>query len=126
MSDMSTRSVPLFTGGRARRFSNPVQPEYSAADLQAMGFDPETEVGSAGSYPFTRGRHKDGYATLLWDMAAYSGISSPEETNARFRHIVSNSEPGRRNTLAIALTCPLRSVSTRIMRWPKARWAGQG
>ena len=107
MSEHVDPQPPLIYGRSGATISRiPVQPEYSAADLQAMGFDPETEVGSAGSYPFTRGRHKDGYATRLWDMAAYSGISSPEETNARFRHIVSNSEPGRRNTLAIALDLP--------------------
>jgi len=84
----------------------PVKPEYSAEDLAEAGFDPARDLGRAGAYPFTRGRTKDGYSDHLWDMATYSGISSPEETNARFRHIVANSEPGRRNTLAIALDLP--------------------
>jgi methylmalonyl-CoA mutase N-terminal domain/subunit len=85
----------------------PVAAEYAASDLAEAGFDPAKDLGEAGSYPFTRGRRREMYRDQLWDMATYSGISSPTETNQRFRYIVDNNpSAGVRNTLAIALDLP--------------------
>jgi methylmalonyl-CoA mutase, N-terminal domain len=85
----------------------PVAAEYALGDLESIGFDPEADLGTAGRYPFTRGRRARMYRDGLWDMATYSGISSPQETNKRFRYIVENNPGGGvRNTLAIALDLP--------------------
>jgi methylmalonyl-CoA mutase N-terminal domain/subunit len=85
----------------------PLAAEYTPADLTRTEFDPAKDVGKAGSYPFTRGRRPGMYREQLWDMATYSGISSPTETNRRFRYIVSNNPGGGvRNTLTIALDLP--------------------
>jgi methylmalonyl-CoA mutase N-terminal domain/subunit len=83
----------------------PTKDVYGPADLVEAGFDPDRDLGTPARYPFTRGRKEHGYGDGLWDMATYSGISSPTETNARFRYIVANTHSAR-NTLAMALDLP--------------------
>ena len=41
-----------------------------------------------GEYPYTRGLHPEMYRTRLWTMRMFAGFGSPEDTNARFRHLL--------------------------------------
>lgn len=85
----------------------PVKAEYGPSDLEQIGFDAARDLGSSGSFPFTRGPRQGMFRERLWDMATYGGISSPEETNRRFRFVVANNVGTNvRNTLAIALDLP--------------------
>ncbi|MGZ8482132.1 MAG: methylmalonyl-CoA mutase family protein, partial [Candidatus Limnocylindria bacterium] len=56
-----------------------VKTVYGPDDLE--GFDPESELGAPGSYPFTRGIHASGYRARPWTMRQYAGFGSAEETN---------------------------------------------
>ncbi len=60
---------------------------YTAADVPAA---PEP----AGEYPFTRGIFAEMYRARLWTMRQYSGYATAEETNARFRYLLSQGQTG--------------------------------
>ncbi|MGZ8474958.1 MAG: acyl-CoA mutase large subunit family protein [Candidatus Limnocylindria bacterium] len=73
---------------------------YGPDDLE--GFDPESELGAPGSYPFTRGIHPSGYRARPWTMRQYAGFGSAEETNARFRYLLARGQTG----LSVAFDLP--------------------
>ncbi len=49
---------------------------------------------AAGQYPYTRGIHRDMYRARLWTMRQFSGFSTPEETNRRYRYLLSQGQTG--------------------------------
>src|ERR1700729_1056306 len=57
-------------------------------------FDPSENLGQPGQYPYTRGIHADMYRSRLWTMRQYAGFGSAEETNERFRYLLSNGQTG--------------------------------
>lgn len=65
---------------------------WSPADMDA--FDPEKALGAPGKYPYTRGIHADMYRKKVWTMRQYAGFGSAEETNERFRYLLSNGQTG--------------------------------
>src|SRR5215218_7636703 len=66
------------------------------------GFDPATELGEPGAFPFTRGVHADGYLGRPWTMRQYAGFGSAEETNGRFRYLLERGQHG----LSVAFDLP--------------------
>ncbi len=84
----------ITTSGRA------VRRLYEPADVP--GFDYEHDLGSPGTYPFTRGVHATGYRGRMWTMRMFAGFGSVEETNARFRYLLSQGNSG----LSIAFDLP--------------------
>jgi methylmalonyl-CoA mutase, N-terminal domain len=83
---------------RAERFETlggvPVERLY----LPREGADP----GYPGQYPYTRGIHPTMYRGRLWSMRMFSGFGTPEDTNRRFRYLLSHGESG----LSIAFDDP--------------------
>ncbi len=57
---------------------------------------------SAGSYPYTRGIQKDMYRGRLWTMRQYAGFGSAEESNKRYRYLLSQGTMG----LSVAFDLP--------------------
>ena len=47
-----------------------------------------------GEYPYTRGLHPQMYRTRPWTMRMFAGFGSPEDTNARFRHLLDEGQTG--------------------------------
>src|SRR5687768_9424943 len=47
-----------------------------------------------GEYPFTRGVHATLYRSKLWTMRMFAGFGTAEETNARFRYLLSQGQTG--------------------------------
>ena len=47
-----------------------------------------------GSFPYTRGIHKNMYRGKLWTMRQFSGFSTPEKTNARYKYLLKNGQTG--------------------------------
>jgi methylmalonyl-CoA mutase, N-terminal domain len=47
-----------------------------------------------GNFPFTRGIYPGMYTERLWTMRQYAGFGTPEETNARFRHLLAAGQSG--------------------------------
>lgn len=60
------------------------------------------EVGFPGEYPFTRGPYPGMYRQNFWIFGMYSGFGSAEETNQRFRYLLSQGQTG----FSIALDLP--------------------
>ena len=55
-----------------------------------------------GEFPFTRGIFKNGYRGRLWTFRQYSGFGSAEETNQRYKFLLSRGSTG----LSVALDLP--------------------
>ncbi|MBI2895374.1 MAG: methylmalonyl-CoA mutase [Deltaproteobacteria bacterium] len=52
------------------------------------------DLGFPGEYPFTRGVQRTMYRGRLWTMRQFAGFGSPEDTNARFRYLLSQGQTG--------------------------------
>src|SRR5689334_5856444 len=55
-----------------------------------------------GEFPYTRGIYKDMYRARLWTMRQYAGFGSAEESNARYRYLLSQGTTG----LSVAFDLP--------------------
>ena len=64
-------------------------------EYQAMLADP-------GQFPYTRGIHPTMYRGRQWTMRQYAGYSTPEESNARYRYLLSQGQTG----LSVAFDLP--------------------
>ncbi|MBZ5515800.1 MAG: methylmalonyl-CoA mutase [Acidobacteriia bacterium] len=73
---------------------------YRPEDL--AGWAPEQDLGIPGEYPFTRGIHPSGYRGRLWTMRQYAGFGTAQESNARFRYLLSQGQTG----LSVAFDLP--------------------
>lgn len=71
-----------------------VKPVYTPNDLAAVGFDYEKDLGHPGEYPFTRSLHPQGYRSRAWTTRQYTGFGTPEETNKRFKYMISHGQTG--------------------------------
>ncbi len=73
---------------------------YTAGDLD--GFDPATQLGLPGEFPFTRGVQPTMYRSRFWTMRQYAGFATAAETNERFRYLLSEGQTG----LSVAFDLP--------------------
>ncbi len=48
----------------------------------------DERIGDPGSYPYTRGIHRDMYHGRPWSIRQYAGFGTAEETNRRFRFLI--------------------------------------
>jgi methylmalonyl-CoA mutase N-terminal domain/subunit len=64
--------------------------------------DPLRDISFPGEPPFTRGIHPTGYRSRLWTMRMFAGFGAAEDTNARFRQLLSAGQTG----LSIAYDMP--------------------
>lgn len=65
-------------------------------------FDPEEKLGYPGQYPFARGIHPNLYRGKLWTMRQYAGFGTAEESNARYKYLLSQGTTG----LSVAFDLP--------------------
>lgn len=56
----------------------------------------------AGEFPFTRGIHPSMYRDKLWTMRQYAGFSTAEESNKRYKYLLSQGTTG----LSVAFDLP--------------------
>jgi len=73
---------------------------YTPEDLPE--FDYEASLGIPGKYPYTRGIYPTMYRGKLWTMRQYSGFSTSENTNSRFKFLLEQGQTG----LSLALDLP--------------------
>jgi methylmalonyl-CoA mutase N-terminal domain/subunit len=78
----------------------PVKVFYGPEDLP--GFDYQEKLGDPGKYPYTRGVYPTMYRSALWTMRQYSGQSTAESTNERFKYLLKNGQTG----LSLAFDLP--------------------
>jgi methylmalonyl-CoA mutase N-terminal domain/subunit len=71
----------------------PLAPVYGPGDL-GSGWDPATQLGEPGRFPFTRGPHETMYRGKPWTMRMFSGFGTPEDTNRRFRYLLAHGQTG--------------------------------
>lgn len=71
-----------------------VKPVYTPEDLERVGFDYAKDLGNAGEFPFTRSIHPSGYRSRNWTTRQYTGFGTPEETNERFKLMISHGQTG--------------------------------
>jgi methylmalonyl-CoA mutase N-terminal domain/subunit len=73
---------------------------YTPDDLAT--FEYRRDLNSAGEFPYTRGIHPTGYRGKLWTMRQFAGFGTPEETNQRYRTLLSAGGTG----LSVAFDLP--------------------
>ena len=71
-----------------------VKSAYNQSDLDAVGFDYQEDLGDPGEFPFTRSLHPQGYRSRAWTTRQYTGFGTPEETNQRFKYMISHGQTG--------------------------------
>ncbi len=62
----------------------------------------KTPPPQPGEYPYTRGIYPEMYRTRLWTMRQYAGFGSAEESNRRYRYLLSQGTTG----LSVAFDLP--------------------
>lgn len=76
--------------------------ERLATPLDVADLDYERDLGNPGEFPYTRGIHATGYRGKPWTMRMFAGFGTAEETNARFKYLVSQGNMG----LSVAFDLP--------------------
>jgi methylmalonyl-CoA mutase N-terminal domain/subunit len=88
---------------RKESFETPSSLEVERLYGPADGGDASDEtLGYPGAYPYTRGVYPTMYRGRLWTMRLYAGFGTAEETNARFRYLLSSGQTG----LSVAFDLP--------------------
>ena len=70
--------------------------------LDVADLDYERDLGFPGEYPFTRGVQPTMYRGRLWTMRQYAGFGTAEESNEKFRYLLSQGQTG----LSVAFDLP--------------------
>ena len=78
----------------------PIQPVYGPEALR--DFDPATELGEPGQYPFTRGVYPGMYTKRPWTMRQYAGFSTAADSNRRYHQLIDAGTTG----LSVAFDLP--------------------
>ncbi|MBV8056336.1 MAG: methylmalonyl-CoA mutase [Deltaproteobacteria bacterium] len=68
-----------------------VEPLYTPEDLNGSY---DTALGYPGVYPYTRGVYESMYRGRLWTMRQFAGYGLAEDTNQRFRFLLSQGQDG--------------------------------
>jgi methylmalonyl-CoA mutase N-terminal domain/subunit len=64
--------------------------------------DYETDLGSPGEFPYTRGVRHNMYRGRFWTMRQYAGYATAEESNARYKYLLAHGTTG----LSVAFDLP--------------------
>jgi methylmalonyl-CoA mutase N-terminal domain/subunit len=79
---------------------SPVGRLYTPADTGEADY--ARDIGLPGRFPYTRGVQATGYRGKLWTMRMFAGFGTAEETNQRFKYLLSQGQTG----LSIAFDMP--------------------
>jgi methylmalonyl-CoA mutase N-terminal domain/subunit len=71
-----------------------VKPVYTPDDLVKAGFDYQKDLGDPGEFPFARSIHPLGYRSRNWTTRQYTGFGTPQQTNERFKLMISHGQTG--------------------------------
>jgi methylmalonyl-CoA mutase N-terminal domain/subunit len=84
---------------RATSSGLPVLPLATPEDLKSSY---DEGLGNPGEFPFTRGPYNTMYLQRPWTMRQYSGFGTPEETNQRYKYLLTHGGTG----LSVAFDLP--------------------
>lgn len=73
---------------------------YGPNDIEE--FDYMNDLGTPGSFPYTRGVQPTMYRGRLWTMRMYAGFATAEESNKRYKYLVEQGSMG----LSVAMDLP--------------------
>ena len=73
---------------------------YTPLDVKDMSY--EEDLGFPGRYPFTRGVQPTMYRARFWTMRQYAGFGTAEESNRRYKYLLSQGQTG----LSVAFDLP--------------------
>ncbi|UCE39970.1 MAG: methylmalonyl-CoA mutase [Candidatus Aminicenantes bacterium] len=82
--------------------SSQIEVKNIYTDKDLADFNPEESLGHPGEYPFTRGPYPNMYRGKLWTMRQYAGFATAEESNKRYRFLLSQGQTG----LSVAFDLP--------------------
>lgn len=72
--------------------SKEVKRIYTNEDISKIDYN--SEIGYPGMYPFTRGIQPTMYRGRLWTMRQYAGFGTAEESNKRYKYLLSQGQTG--------------------------------
>jgi methylmalonyl-CoA mutase N-terminal domain/subunit len=84
-----------FTTSSDIELPNDFNPDNSSVDY-------DSNIGSPGSFPYTRGVRKNMYRGRFWTMRQYAGFATAEESNERYKYLLSQGTTG----LSVAFDLP--------------------
>jgi methylmalonyl-CoA mutase N-terminal domain/subunit len=93
---MAKPTGTVSANGRKTLSGIPIEPVYGPEDIRGL------ELPPPGEFPYTRGIHESMYRGRLWTMRQFSGFATPEETNRRYRYLLSQGQTG----LSVAFDLP--------------------
>lgn len=73
---------------------------YTELDIQELNY--LKDLGFPGEYPYTRGVQPTMYRGRLWTMRQYAGFGTAEESNKRYKYLLSQGQTG----LSVAFDLP--------------------
>jgi methylmalonyl-CoA mutase N-terminal domain/subunit len=100
-TETKPRTVPTKLAEKQQTSSHiEVNPLYTPADLEHWDYD--QQLGRPGQFPYTRGVQASMYRGRLWTMRQYAGMGDAEESNRRYKYLLSQGTTG----LSIAFDLP--------------------
>ena len=78
----------------------PIRRLYTPLDVADLDY--LDDLGNPGDYPYTRGVHSTLYRGKPWTMRMFAGFGSAEETNTRYKYLLSQGNMG----LSVAFDLP--------------------
>jgi methylmalonyl-CoA mutase N-terminal domain/subunit len=69
-----------------------IDPLYTPEDVKGSDYD--SALGNPGEFPYTRGVYESMYRGRLWTMRQFAGFGLAEDTNKRFRFLLSQGQDG--------------------------------
>src|SRR5690242_19659732 len=74
--------------------------DFNPSNTESLDYD--RDLGDPGEFPFTRGIRRNMYRGRLWTMRQYAGYATAEESNARYKYLLSQGTTG----LSVAFDLP--------------------
>jgi methylmalonyl-CoA mutase N-terminal domain/subunit len=71
---------------------HPIRRLYTPGDLS--NWNPDTDLAQPGEPPYTRGIHATMHRGRLWTMRQFAGFGTADDTNQRFRYLLSQGQSG--------------------------------
>ena len=84
--------VSAATSSAAKATAPNVPPAYAAPEIPVSLANLERDIATPGRFPFTRGLFNQGYRTRLWTMRQFAGFGSADDTNNRFKYLLSQAK----------------------------------
>jgi methylmalonyl-CoA mutase, N-terminal domain len=87
-SNLDKKALSKYTSLSGRELNNCYFPE----DIKDLNY--EKQLANPGQFPYTRGIHNNMYRGKLWTMRQFAGFGTPEDTNQRFKYLLTHGQTG--------------------------------